>query len=441
MVALNAVPNCTINEGEFQGWKAVYLRNGFVSLAAVPDIGGRIMAYDLGDYPFLFVDPTLSGRLFSPEENLGDGGMASWKNYGGDKTWPSPQGWDNEEQWPGPPDPVLDSGRYKINGMESAGRMVCLTLTSPPDPKTGMQISRRITLHAGSSRVTLDLSFQNISNQERRWSIWDVCQLRADHRLPDGSRDAETSCAVTAPLNPDSKFEKGFWVMFGAEDNPQWTTDRRQGLVQANYRWEIGKIGMDARCPESPDSGWIAFSNPAEGYAFTEQFEVFPGEPYPDDGVTAECWTVGRGKVSGLDYENSGIYLMETEVLSPFYSFHPGEKRSFKIEWGVCRAAGPIIDVQPGGAASRAFTASAEAGQARLQGSFGCFDAGQLLLTWLDETGEAIGSLTLGETDPRQPVELDQMVEHPKAARAVELCVYSLGDETIRRLAHCELEG
>lgn len=40
---------------------------------------------------------------------LGDGTFASWTNVGGSKTRPAPQGWDGDDQLPGPPDPVLDS--------------------------------------------------------------------------------------------------------------------------------------------------------------------------------------------------------------------------------------------------------------------------------------------------------------------------------------------
>ena len=68
------------------------------------------MAYDLGNYPFLWFDRNLAGKLFSAEENMGDGSIAAWKNYGGGKTWPAPQGWDRPDQWHGPPDPVLDTG-------------------------------------------------------------------------------------------------------------------------------------------------------------------------------------------------------------------------------------------------------------------------------------------------------------------------------------------
>lgn len=430
----------TIGETNFRGWDAIRLSNGIVSLIAVPDIGGRLMAYDLGDYPYLYVDADLAGKLFSPEENQGDGSLAAWKNYGGDKTWPSPQGWSSDDEWHGPPDPVLDSGRYSVQGMESSPEMACVTLTSPAGSSTGMQITRKITLHAGSSRVTLDLSFLNTSARARRWSIWDVCQMRAERIAADDRLQPETNCQMSMPLNPHSRFEQGFWVMFGAQDNPQWTVQRDQGLIVAKYRWEIGKIGADARRADDPQRGWIAFTNRAAGYAFAEQFQVFPGAEYPDQGSTVECWTVGRGQVANLDYEKSSIYLMEAEVLSPFYTFQPGEQRSFRIECGAARLPGVVVDAQPGGVASRLLSARSDGGRVQLSGSFGPFDAGQLILTWLDAGGEAIGSLRLEETHPRRAIELNQTHARPPGSYAVELSVVSAADGELRRLARCAID-
>jgi hypothetical protein len=57
---------------KFHGWDAYEIGNGLIRLVAVPDLGGRLMAYDLGEYDFLFVDRDLSGKLFSPEENQGE---------------------------------------------------------------------------------------------------------------------------------------------------------------------------------------------------------------------------------------------------------------------------------------------------------------------------------------------------------------------------------
>jgi hypothetical protein len=226
--------------------------------------------------------------------------------------------------------------------------------------------------------------------------------------------------------------------MFGDSANPQWGVDRAHGLVTANYRWEIGKIGSDA-CAADGQSGWIAFSNAAQGLAFAERFPVFSGEEYPDNGSTVECWTVGKGKVANLDYEHSDIYLMETEVLSPFYTFEPGESRTFRIEWGACRSTGPILDVQPGGCASQKLAAQAATHGTRLSGVFGAFDAGNLLITWLDTAGEASGSIFLDAVHPTEPIQFDQTFEPPAGTASVELSVLAQADGEVRSLGKCNL--
>ena len=425
---------CSYEKADFRGWPAVYLRNGLVTLAAVPDIGGRLMAYNLGDYPYLFVDPDLAGKLFTAEENQGDGSLAAWKNYGGDKTWPSPQGWDSDDQWHGPPDPFLDSGRYQLQKVECREQSAMLQMVSPPDPSTGVQITRQITLHQGGSRVVLDLSFTNISDRQIRWSIWDVVQLRAEQSVPGGGLAPETGCMVTAPLNPHSRFRRGFYVMFGDESNPQWKVDTEKQLFVGQYQWEIGKVGID-----SP-AGWVAFSNTAEGYAFVEQFTHFPGAEYPDQGATIECWTVGRGKVANLDYERSQIYLMETEVLSPFYSFKPGQSQSFQIEWSACRCAGQVVDVNEAGCVHRPLAVEAVQDGLKLSGSFGVFDLGRLELAWQDRQGEALGTLSLGEVSPLEKVDLAQTLHLPPQAASLYLCVVVNVDGSRRKLASCQLE-
>ncbi|HJW82804.1 MAG TPA: DUF4380 domain-containing protein, partial [Anaerolineae bacterium] len=241
---------CHVAEGDFRGWRAAYLKNDLVRLVAVPDIGGRIMAYELGSYPYLYVDRDLAGRLFSPEENQGDGSLAAWKNYGGDKTWPAPQGWDNDEQWHGPPDAILDTGRYQLELLESDGAAATVRMTSPDTSPTGVQITRQATLRANSTRVTLDVSFRNVKRRAIRWSIWDVVQLQAERVESDGRLAHEPGCMVSAPLNPHSRFPKGFYVMFGDPANPQWQSDLNTGLFVGHYQWEIGKVGLDSR------TGW-----------------------------------------------------------------------------------------------------------------------------------------------------------------------------------------
>ena len=226
--------------------------------------------------------------------------------------------------------------------------------------------------------------------------------------------------------------------MFGEPGNPQWKVDRNQELVIADYAWEIGKIGSDACVPDG-QSGWIAFNNTALGYAFTGRFAVFPGAEYPDHGATVECWTVGKGKVANLDYEHSGIFLMEAEVLSPFYTFQPGESRSFQIKWGICRTAGRTIDVQPGGCSSQKLSAQGAPGEVRLTGSFGVFDTGELWLTWMDAAGEAIGSASLGRVGPENAVDLDEALQPPDTAAVASLSVVAEASGARHHLGKCDL--
>jgi hypothetical protein len=402
---------------DFLGWNAYEISNGLIRLVAVPDIGGRIMAYDLGPHAYLYVDRTLAGKLFSAEENQGDGSLAAWKNYGGDKTWPAPQGWDHEDQWAGPPDSILDTGQYHLDKCHSNAGEAVIQMTSPSGSPTGVQITRQATIRAGSSRVTLDLSFRNISQRSVRWSIWDVVQLNAGRLNSTGQLSPETECVVTAPLNPKSKYESGYSVMFGDLNNPQWQVDHTNRLFLGSYQWEIGKVGLDSR------DGWAAFANKATRQAFAARYTPQPEGEYPDGGAGVEFWTVGRGTVANLDYEHSDIYLMEVEILSPFQKIEPGQTASFQIEWGSCLCPGPIVDVTEGGCVGRKLMATRQGQYTHITGKFGVFDLGRLKLEWLDQDGKVLLSSDMGPVSPLGVVALDHILEGPSLATGVQLTV------------------
>jgi hypothetical protein len=421
-------------KSKFRGWRAVTLDNDLVTLVVVPDIGGRIMAFNLGSYEYLYVDPELAGKLFSPEENYGQGRLVDWKNYGGDKTWPAPQGWEDDSQWHGPPDPVLDTGRYSLAELECEDSFASLKMISPPDYRTGVQITRQVGIIQGSSRVRLDLAFTNITDRQIRWSIWDVVQLNAAKLGNHSEQGHDSSCVVTAPLDPNSRFPRGFNVMFGEENNPQWTGDQQSGLFKASYQWKIGKVGID-----SP-GGWIAFSNNSQGYGFVEQFDYELGGEYPDDGATVECWTVGDGVVESLDYSENQIYLMETEVLSTMRDIHPGKSTYFTIEWGACRCPGTIVEVSDGGCFSKSLSAARQEEMVKVEAELGVFDVGALNLWWINENGERITTEQICRVSPQNEVVLENIFTPPEAAVGVEIGVIRDSDSGIRMAANAWIE-
>ena len=425
---------CRLDRIDFHGWQAVKLSNGIVELVAVPDIGGRIMAFDLGAYPYLWFDRKLAGKLFSAEENQGDGSIAAWKNYGGDKTWPAPQGWDRPDQWHGPPDPVLDTGRYTLEIVDDSHAAASIRMSSLPDPRTGVRITRQVTLHAGGGRVSLHLEMKNISEQERTWGIWGVVQVDATSRDAEGRESYNEQAWLYIPANPDSRFARGYNVMFGEEDNPEWQREVRPNLLGAQYLYRLGKIGVDSA------AGWIAFVNRETDYAFCQCFPYFPGESYPDEGASVECWTTGHGEiVGGLDFGKLNLFHMEAEILGPLRTMSPGETQSLDIDWYVARCPGPIVNVSPAGCSHQPLRAESIDAGIRLTGVFGLFHLGDVHLVWLDGEGGELAVDTLAPANPRDVLRVDCVRSAPIAARVAQLRVSAAQGKLIAPLDSCTI--
>lgn len=381
-------PAVTAEEIDFHGWDGVRLSNGIIDAVCVPEIGGRLMQFSLGSHDYLFMNPELLGKRFSYEEHAGDGELIDWKNYGGAKTWPAPQGWEGEGQWPGPPDPVLDSGLYDYQTSEAS-----VLMTSPPDERSGLRIRRQVTLRPGSSQLQLRLFFENISQRRIRWSIWDVAQMlcsRADGQLND-------ECWLYIPTDPARG--RPYEVMFG-DDNPQYQLDAESGLLAVQYQGIVGKIGV-----HSP-AGWIAFADKRTGFVLCMQFPYEPDAEYPDNGATVECWTESPGAPSPLPIRSPG-YILEAEVLSPLLTLRPLEIKMQQLIWSAAACPAHIVDVNDVGCAHEPLAVDMRDGSARIRGLFGCFLEGGAEIECLNEAGEVLSRIDLGTVSPMRALRVD----------------------------------
>jgi len=408
----------------FHGWQAVELDNGFATVVAVPELGGRIMVYALGGKSPLWLNEALLGKRFSAEEHMGDGSLASWKNYGGDKTWPAPQGWEHEGQWHGPPDPVLDTGRYEVIHLESSTGTATVRMRSAPDPRTGVQLVRHLTLAAGTIQLRLKLEMTNVSDRPRTWSISDVAQLDTSRRTPEGDLTFSDDALLYIPLNPHSRFPQGYNVMYGAHDNPQWQLDRHPGMLVAQYQFRLGKIGVDST------AGWVAFAQGTTGLVFCEHFSYQRDATYPDGGVSVECWTTGEGEiVGGVDFGRERLFFMESEILGPLRTLAPGETQHLDIDFHLARCPAPVVAVSDLGCVSAPLTA-AHTDRLPLQGVFGVFAAGQVELVWYDHRGEERAAERIGAADPRVPLMIEHASDPPEDAVRAELRLVEAGGTT-----------
>ena len=284
--------------------QVVWMGNGAVTLGVVPALGGRILSVRIGGREALWRNTGLLDDELRPLPGHRpapvSGELADWQNYGGDKTWPAPQGWSGPQEWAGPPDPVLDSVAYAFT-TSTGGDDVTLTMTSEHDPRTGLTLSRTVVVAEGSRFVT-ELTGTNTGDVPVEWSLWNVTQL------PGGGDVLVAVDDVTAePVE----------LAIGTQA-PQWEPFD-ESTVRVPRQDVVGKLGFTRA------TGTMSYRR--NGLTVTWRHDVDATAHYPDGGSRTEVWMEcplpePLDHLGGL---NPPDRIVECEVLSPMTRVQPGE--------------------------------------------------------------------------------------------------------------------
>lgn len=289
-------------------------REGLMATFA-PTRGGRLLSLRLGDEELLWQNPALLGDDLRPLTRLaawprGDGGMGTWANVGGSKTWPAPQGWSSPDEWPGPPDPVLDSGEWDVVELSATA----VTLASAADRRTGLRLRRSFEL-LGGGRIHQSIAMTNAGSATTSWAPWEVCQVRTDD---GGAILVEGADAV-------DEVDLGLWEGAVASSSvadglrlPVGTAVAKRGFRSGRgvaYRRRSGTV---LRLGAAQEGG-----NPLA--------------PFPDDGCRFEVWLQRpvAEPIDALDGLHPDAYLAELEVLGRREALAPGASRVVSIRWSV----------------------------------------------------------------------------------------------------------
>jgi len=426
-----------------QEWQsAINMKNGLIELKVVPEIGGRVIQYKLGEYGFFWVNEELYGKG-PPASGVGPNG--EWLCYGGDKLWPAPQGWDNEQQWSGPPDANLDGKPYTAKVTMKENRLAIVELVSPEDKRSGIQFSRKIEIFEDTTRVSVDAYMKNVDNKNRRWGIWSHTQFNAGNRDGNGyNKDYWGYC----PLNPDSVFPKGYNVMFGTEDNPSYKPDYKNKIMRVHYERLLGKIGVDSK------AGWVATIDGKNGYVFVQRFTYEAGKEYTDN-ASVEFWMNGVGEFKAWGKMNKAVddpktnpYVFESEVLSPYADLRPAESCAFHYDWYAAKIGSDaeVSDCSDAGVTCRKLSAEVRSGKLVLEGHYGVFYKGKLQLSLCDKAGKPVKNVLTGQkVSPFEPVifsrlpHLTEGVDVPKEADMLAVFICDDKGKTIGRLADAQI--
>jgi hypothetical protein len=309
----------------YKGWVCLKMSNQNTEVYIAPEIGGRIIQYKYQGHEFLWTNPDLHGKVYPPEQNSS---LETWKNYGGDKIWPAPQGWDTKDQWPGPGDVVIEAP-YSYEILAAKGREVKVRISgSDKGGWAGVQFIREFTLRDESSRLDLLTTMKNVTTKPVRWGIWSVTQMDLRAQNEKTYNDQVT---LYIPMNPRSIYPAGYNVMFGLAKSFNWKPDYNKIMMKVKYENIVGKIGIDTA------AGWAAMVDEKNDLTFVQRFPCFQDMPYPDN-ASFEVWVAGKGyyihKHKLLYAENDPkSRLIEMEILSPLVKLKPGESYSFPSSW------------------------------------------------------------------------------------------------------------
>lgn len=413
-----------IEQTQYDGWNVYRLTNGIVSLLVAPQLGGRAIQMQLGEHEYFFVNKDLAGKVLPPEQNNLKSG---WANYGGDKVWPGPEGWANDDEWPSIPYYVLDGSTFKADVVTENPSEVAVRVTSPEDPRSGVQFIRIYHVYAGTTRIKVDQVMRNISRRRIRWGIWHLVQNDATDVGNPLKPNPELYMYV--PLNSRSRYPNGYYLPYGDARHPSYQVIEDGRMLRIHYLYRVGKVAADS------SAGWYAVVNGQKNIAYVENFKYFPDVEYPD-GASVESWNDGPGVISRgpwdqtlADDPKKTPYFFEAEAMSPYAALDPGEEYSFPIYWSPTRVTNPIREAVWGGVISEPLAAQVDGGRVNLKGIFGVFTPGALEATFYSVMGEELGHETLQAVDPREVVRLDKAVALPAQTFRISVCVRDANGE------------
>jgi hypothetical protein len=409
-----STPACRIESKNFEGWHAEEISNAWVKVTIVPQLGGRVMQVTFAGHAYLFVNPKYKGQYLPPGSEAAKG---HWINYGGDKIWPMPEGTQDEQHWAGPVSDALDDGDYslKILSQDSTCKV---RLDGPPDPKTGLQYVREISIGGNSPEISFHAVMKNITGHAIRWSVQSVTQYDTAEAGKPGEFNHEF-WAFT-PANQHSTYFRQYQVRSGLADDPSFAV--QNDLFTLHWQYLQSEVWVD-----SPGE-WLAVIDGSARYAMVERFPYIEGAEYPGkatvifykNGPSLELDDKGIPYVTSSKPEDR-LHYMEAEVNSPVMRLQPGETYALDTHWFPTRMGKEFKMVTGAGVVGSSLEVSSTASGILLSGIFGVFVPGKLEARLFDKYGAPIVNIPLQSVSPSEIVQLHVGLKVPAQTARVSL--------------------
>ncbi len=282
-----------ISQTIYEGREAFRLTDGKSEAVVVPSLG-RVMRFGkVGGENLLWNSPA------STQFKAGD-----WKNYGGDKTWLSPQSswgtFHGKNGWP--PDPAFDGTPHQPEVL-SGGK---LKLVSNTSPRLGIRLER-VMWFSDAGEFVIEQSAVKTSGEPVRVGLWSISQSAPG--------------TVFVPLAPDSAYQNGF-MRFGNAPSTEQSVSTASEMLRLDPQARGGgaKFGVDAPV--------ASLASVRGGLAWVQR-SAKPKGQYPDGaedhGFPVEIYVNGDQKT----------FYVELELLGPLVNMVKGQKQTHTVRWSL----------------------------------------------------------------------------------------------------------
>ena len=284
--------------------RCIKLSNETTRVVLEPNLGGRVLSYQLDGTEILFQNPSQNGAVW-------DGKTKIWHPSAGRfDIGPEYGGFQRDELW-------LGRWNAEITGPRSA-RLTSATLAE------GLQLVREFTLAENSSHLRCTQIFRNRGVKPLRTFHW-------------GRTFVVGSGIALAPIPKAGRFPRGYALGGPANVIDFQPPDEPNVRIRENIL-EIVGAPSKAKFILDVDPGWIAYASP-NNLLFVKKFAVFSDRPYGEVAANnASIWYSSKENFPSFPHDN---FPVEIEPIGPLEIIEPGEQKAFTEDWWLAHFAFP----------------------------------------------------------------------------------------------------
>jgi len=278
---------------QFQGVKliterlypgCIELSNDSVRVVLEPNLGGRVLAYELKGKNVLYVDDSQDGLIYEGKNLHPSGGRC---DIGPEKTVPA--------------HPLLYLGKWqaRVTGDREA------EMISQKDSVTGVQLIRKFRLAKSGSRLEFTQVIKNVSHSTKSYCHWSRTFVKG-------------SGISLAPLNPQSRYPKKY-IVYGPGNIMNFMPESEVSIRIREGILEILAPPSQPKIVTDTEQGWLAYIT-QDNQLFIKKYPVYPSRIYGEMAASTAC----------VYYKP--LYC-EIEPIGPMETIAPGKESTFTEYW------------------------------------------------------------------------------------------------------------